>query len=186
MTEKQEAAIEAITDRFRVIAAEYQNLEGQIRAAQETIAKLQSQLEPLRQQAGDCYAAARVLNFDLIARVAAPPPTYPLSSEMTFHIEAPTPPVTVMPATRSIRDEILALAKTAFPEPLRAASVKEQLEKTRGPLHYKTVGMTLYRLAKEGKMVRRGQKNWFYVPPHDDAETENPGVAAPGLTNSDQ
>jgi hypothetical protein len=53
-----------------------------------------------------------------------------------------------------------------------------RIERTFGePLHSKTVGMTLYRLSKDG-LVRREGHNWFFVP--QAAATENPGATNAG------
>lgn len=48
--------------------------------------------------------------------------------------------------------------------------------------HDKTVGMTLYRLSKEG-LVRRQGHTWF--PVTVTTESENPGADTPGQTSSD-
>ncbi len=62
--------------------------------------------------------------------------------------------------------------------------MREFIEKTYGEtLHEKTVGMTLYRLSQDN-LVHRDGHTWFFGPPPP-AETENPGVAAPGSNNSD-
>jgi hypothetical protein len=91
----------------------------------------------------------------------------------------------VLPPPSSIREAVLDLAKAAFPQAVFAAELRKALEKQRGgTLHDKTIGMTLYRLSKDGLMRREGQKNWFYVPPLT-AETKNPGAEDAGAFNRD-
>lgn len=62
------------------------------------------------------------------------------------------------------RDIILNILKGAYPAPMRVGALKEAAEADLGrSVHYKTPGMTLYRLTKEGS-VRREGRDWFYVP----------------------
>ena len=79
-----------------------------------------------------------------------------------------------------IRELVLERTKGLSPNGLKAAEIREFIEKTypnSGKLHEKTVGMTLYRLLQDG-LVRREGHTWFFAPPK--AEAKNPGVAAPG------
>jgi hypothetical protein len=77
-----------------------------------------------------------------------------------------------------IRDRVLEQLKTMGSEGAKAAALRSYLEAAHGiKTHEKTVGMTLYRLLREG-LVRRDGRTWFFVPPS--AETKNPGGSAPG------
>ncbi len=118
--------------------------------------------------------AAAAANFDIV-RKGDPPRPYleqPKSS-----VRLPT-----KPERPPIRDVVLEQLGVAGIAGAKAATIREYIERTFGDIiHEKTVGMTLYRLAKEG-LVRRDGHNWFIVPPK--AETVNPGVAAPGLEES--
>ena len=81
----------------------------------------------------------------------------------------------------SIRELVMQRLKTAGDAGSKARPIRDYIEKTYGiTLHYKTVGMTLYRLLQDG-LVRRVGQTWFIVP--QVAETVNPGVGAPGSGN---
>lgn len=81
-----------------------------------------------------------------------------------------------------IRELVLNELRVAFPDGLTAAAIRERVQAIRGPLHDKTIGMTLYRLSLLN-MSRRDGRTWFFVPPK--AETENPGGDTPGLFKSE-
>jgi hypothetical protein len=69
-----------------------------------------------------------------------------------------------MAAGRQFKDVALDLLAQAHPRPLKAAEVQEGVERELGrEFHWKTAGMTLYRLSKEYKVTRKGQ-SWFFVP----------------------
>lgn len=71
------------------------------------------------------------------------------------------------PKSGQFKDVTLELLAKAYPAPLKAADVQEAAEAALGrPFHWKTSGMTLYRLKTEGAVRRDGQW-WFYVPPED-------------------
>ena len=57
------------------------------------------------------------------------------------------------------------------------ATIKEFIASQNIEMHDKTVGMTLYRLSKDG-LARRDGRTWFYVAPKE--ETENPGDGGAG------
>jgi hypothetical protein len=80
-----------------------------------------------------------------------------------------------------VKDIVLNLVKEAGERGTKAANIRSYISSTYGrKLHAKTVGMTLYRLAKEGLVHRQGHI-WFFGP--EKSETKNPGVAAPGPNN---
>jgi hypothetical protein len=63
----------------------------------------------------------------------------------------------------------------------KSMPLREWLRKTHNlETHYKTVGMTLYRLSQESppKVHRRGHV-WFFGPPYEE-QPKDPGVDAPG------
>lgn len=75
-------------------------------------------------------------------------------------------------------DIVLDRLKAAGAKGSKAAPIQQYIENVYATkIHDKTVGMTLYRLARAG-LVRRDGHTWFIVP-----ETVNPGVAAPGPIN---
>ena len=155
--------------------AEFNEARDTITAAENQIAKAKSAQERAVRTYAELRVAAKVFGFDLddaMERFKNPSPETDSAPDIAGETATAAP----------IREAILKLAEAAYPHPVRASMLQAELEKTRGPLHYKTVGMTLYRLSKEGRMQRRGQKDWFYVPAI--AETKNPGGETPGLFNS--
>jgi hypothetical protein len=63
-----------------------------------------------------------------------------------------------------IRDIILDALRNAYPEPLRVSQLKPLAERVIGrPVHFKTPGMTLYRLSKDGLVTRDG-RDWYFKP----------------------
>jgi hypothetical protein len=82
------------------------------------------------------------------------------------------------PEMPRIADIIVERLNTAGGDGSKAADIRRYISrKYDADIHEKTVGMTLYRLQKDG-VVRREGHTWFLAPEH--AEKRNPGVAAPG------
>jgi hypothetical protein len=80
-----------------------------------------------------------------------------------------------------VKDIVLDRLKAAGESGTKAAPIREYIVQTYGQeIHVKTVGMTLYRLLKEGVAHRKGII-WFFGPPP--AETKNPGGETPGLSD---
>lgn len=82
-------------------------------------------------------------------------------------IDGPTAIETKNPQTdgdgQSARQIILTALEAAYPTPMRAANLKRIIEQELGrEVHYKTPGMTLYRLAEQ-KLVRREGRDWHLV-----------------------
>jgi hypothetical protein len=93
-------------------------------------------------------------------------------------VALPNPP---RPSRPTLREAVLSRLAAAEDRGLKAAPIREWFETTFGEqIHEKTVGMTLYRLQKEG-LVRHEGHVWFLVPPK--AETGNPGAVTPGPFN---
>lgn len=115
-----------------------------------------------------------------------PPPTGPVRepepTANSAQIPAPsleTPPPPPMPRIKDIILEYLQMAHDLELGGVKAAEIRAHIEnKYATTIHEKTVGMTLYRLLKDGKVRRQGH-TWFFVPQTE--ETKNPGVEAPGL-----
>lgn len=69
-----------------------------------------------------------------------------------------------IPRQRLFKDVALEKLKEAYPKPLKAAQLKEAVERQLGrTVHPKTPGMSLYRLAQD-KLVRREGHKWYFVP----------------------
>jgi hypothetical protein len=78
----------------------------------------------------------------------------------------------------TIREMVLDRLKEAGDEGTKARPIRAFVEDKLGrELHAKTVGMTLYRLSKEG-LARSEGHTWFLV--EAEAETGNPGAVTPG------
>lgn len=99
----------------------------------------------------------------------------------------PSPPIpnvastTLTPgAEPSIRDLILLYLKQAGVKGEKAAFLRRKVETfLNRQIHYKTIGMSLYRLSKESPpLVRREGQVWFLAYPW--VETKDPGAATPG------
>ena len=141
----------------------------------------------ISQRAQDFVAAARVFGFDLeteyrayavqLANIAATP--YTVEAPQQASIPAVSPP-----RNRTVRDIVLEAAQQAYPSAVRAAALRKQLELQGIIVHEKTVGMTLYRLSREGVIERKGKADWFFVPEADRVPAaegrESPG-SDPGL-----
>lgn len=150
------AVIAATVERFRGIAREYA-------ANSDRIAELQKRQEMLSQQAQQCYATAALFNFELLAEMARldASPNSPVVEQ-----SPPVPAPSLPPAkSQTVREFILEVAQASYPNPVRAADLRQQLELQGKPTHEKTIGMTLYRLARdEGAMRREGKADWYFVP----------------------
>ena len=78
----------------------------------------------------------------------------------------------------TVREVSLNLLEGAGSLGMKADRIRDYLDRTYGlSVHEKTVGMTLYRLSRDG-LVRRTGHTWFLVQP--ETEAKNPGVGAPG------
>jgi hypothetical protein len=110
------------------------------------------------------------------ARAAATEtPTAPPPSSTT------APPQSFTSPRPSLRQILLDQLKLAGAPGSKAVPLREYFQSTYGlVIHEKTVGMTLYRLLKEG-LVHRDGHTWFFGPAS--AETENPGGETPGSDN---
>jgi len=79
----------------------------------------------------------------------------------------------------TVRELVLEQLKAVGAKGTTSTALREYIESARNTkLHYKTVGMTLYRLSKDGLVSRHG-RTWFIAPPK--GEAKNPGGETPGL-----
>lgn len=70
----------------------------------------------------------------------------------------------------SARDVVLAALREVYPSALRSDDVRRLIESHLGrPVHYKTPGMTLYRLSQEGLVQRHG-RSWYALMPKEEEE----------------
>lgn len=156
ITEATHAARQAIIQRFRGIAAEYEGNKQRIADLQEQINVIVKRQDELVASAQDCHAAARLFDLDLVAAAAA-----------QTHQEAPTPLTRASygsPEPPSVKEFVLREAEAAHPNPVRASALRKLYQDKFGPeLHEKTIGMTLYRLSRKQALRRRGI-DWYFVP----------------------
>ncbi|NDE91088.1 MAG: hypothetical protein EB059_08145 [Alphaproteobacteria bacterium] len=90
--------------------------------------------------------------------------------------------LTTKPEMPRVQDIVLDRLKKAGDKGSKAAPIQCYIKDTYNiDIHEKTVGMTLYRLSKEGR-VRRNGHFWFFVP--QTADTKNPDAGASGQTLS--
>lgn len=165
--EEKAAILKGTVAKFREIAADYQR-------TQQHITVLQNRLTELSAQAQDCHSTARLFGFDLIAAAAAQAHS---ETNAAPPVEMPPPAPSVPQRPNSIKVYVLEAARQAFPNPVRATQLRKQLEEQGINVHEKTMGMTLFRLKKEGLVERQG-RDWFFV--RDVPGKENPGDE-PGL-----
>ena len=135
-----------------------------------------------------CLQVGKLFGFDLEqiwqARIEAqakenqlfgPPPE---RSQASSAAPTPTPP-----KPKTIREHAIEAAEKAYPNAVRAGTIRKNLEEIGIKTHEKTVGMTLYRLLKDG-VLRRDGWDWFFVPADqrnaNSKAKEAPGGEAPG------
>ena len=128
---------------------------------------------------------------EIAHRHASPPPppaTAPLqiSEQAVLPItDISLPPTSgtqaAPPKPRSLREVILDRLRVAGADGSKTSVLREFCEREHGRIiHEKTVGMTLYRLQKDG-VVRRDGHIWFLAS--QNANAENPGADTPGPIN---
>jgi hypothetical protein len=150
--EAERAAAEAVRAKVRELATEYSEL----------LARMQTNWAAMQ----DALAAARLFNAEIDL-----PPDYPATAPSTH----PMPPIgsSTVPAQPSlferagdttIREAVLDELEKAGERGTKAAAIRRAIEDKIGrQLHYKTVGMTLYRLSERGQARREGY-TWFITP----------------------
>ncbi len=100
----------------------------------------------------------------------------PQSIAATVPQNIPAPAASEPP---TIYQMALQYLKQAGDKGAKASVIQTYVEKALGrEIHFKTIGMSLYRLLKRGQVRRKGH-TWFYVS----QETENPGAVTPGEIN---
>ena len=149
MTDGNMMIKQEVVERYKKASAEYQQVH-------EKIKELHERLAILNAIAKDCHAAARLFNFDLVGESSTL-----LTRNLTTKEDSSGSKTA---QKRTVREFILDEAKKAHPNPVRAGLIQKALEAERGEkVHYKTVGMTLYRLSIDG-LMKRNKYDWFFVP----------------------
>lgn len=109
---------------------------------------------------------------------------FTVAAEQSKNNETKTPAAKAV-ATKAemprVSDIVLDRLKEAGKAGTKAAPIQHYIETTYGTkIHDKTVGMTLYRLQKDG-LVRRDGYTWFIA-----GKAMNPGAATPGPSQSQE
>jgi hypothetical protein len=167
-------------DPIATILARYHKLCIAHTTAQGNIDRWQGCERDIMAKISDCFAAARVFEFDLIAE-------FQREAENGFRqsaLETPDAisaslislkPVAIVRSERTIKDLILWVTEREYPKPVRALNIRNELAKQGYNVHEKTVGMTLYRLSKKDFVRRIGRLDWYFVPESERrASPENP------------
>lgn len=172
---QSDSAKQQVVAIFRALATRYRDNAARI-------AQIQAEQAELARRVDDCYAAARLLGFDVIAEAAAdgaPPPAAPLSQGQAS--QPPLPLTQAAPSSINIKKFIIDAAQSAYPNPIRATDIRKKLADRGIQVHEKTVGMSLYRLSKQ-HIVQRNGVDWFFVQPQQRkllSNTKGSGVSAP-------
>jgi len=80
---------------------------------------------------------------------------------------------------KTVKEHAIRAAELAYPNSIRASTLRQKLEEMGIKVHEKTVGMTLYRLSKDG-MLRRDGWDWFFVPEDERRPAAPQGEESPG------
>jgi hypothetical protein len=172
MVDSQEEVRAAILARYRQLCADHDK-------AQENVETVQAHQRELMTQINDCFSAARLFGFDLVAEFQGEAKGDPRQSML----RAPDPivpglsPVPAAPVVKSgptIKALVLEVAEKAYPSPVRSSRVHQDLSSRGYILHEKTVGMTLYRwsLPVNGGCTKRKGRDWYFVPPDQRGPTK--------------
>lgn len=139
------------------VKAEYRRLMSERENIAQKLAKNTAALQ-------DCAAAGRLFGVpielppDLIV-VKRPSPS--------LHLLGPR-----NAPDQTIRDMVLKQLEGAGEKGIKAQAIQRTIEGTLGrKLHYKTVGMTLYRLSVKGEAHRGGHFIWYFGPNGPKAKT---------------
>ena len=188
MNGHEKQAIIAIGAKVFKFLNENQRLNDQVAALQETIKTNQATIN-------DCVAGLRVFGIDVNAEGVWRQFNEQYFQEITSLLEEAGPQQhtqdqamgnstaqTFISARQPISILIIERLKDVGFHGSKALPLRNYLKETYNiDTHYKTVGMTLYRLSQENppKVHRIGHK-WFFGPPI--AETKNPDASTSGQT----
>lgn len=168
-------------DARATILTRYSRLCTAHKNVQDNADRLQAHERELMAQISDCFAAARVFGFDLIAefqrtaKIVSQQLPLRTSDRTASDLLREVSPVAAARSEPTVRDLVLSAIERAHPNPVRASTLRRELANIGHATHEKTVGMTLYRLSKEGGVRRVGGRDWYFVPESErGASPENP------------
>lgn len=145
-------------DWRQAAAAEYVERRDELLRSRERtaarLAQLQNKLVQLDMDLGDLFRGAKAFGL-------------PVAEEIDFSTQRDDGALIVQAKTQGepgqFKDVALQVLKERFPMTMRAPEVQAEVESRLGrSFHWKTAGMTLYRLKKDGLVNREGQK-WAYA-----------------------
>jgi len=163
-SEARASAIRAAVQKYLEILVEYGS--GERMAAQGTamLEEGQARQKAAHEQFAQLLGMATLFSFDLQSEF-----NEEMHRQAQFQDVQPPPanlemmPAAIDPPKRTVKDHVADAAQRAYPNPVRASALRQQLASLGITVHEKTVGMTLYRLLKEGVVTRVG-RDWFFVP----------------------
>lgn len=187
--EDDDAVRAAIVRRYRQVCAEWTLDREQIKNFQTKIAYLETRQRELAERAKGYADAGRQFGVDVIAELESQ-----LHHEQeqqrqgSFEIiEGPqtSPPIQPPPERGpAVKDVILEIARQAFPQPVQAKEIRQELLNRGISTHEKTAGMTCYRWSLDG-LMRRSGRNWYFVPESERSKNHLNGHAKRWRTRSD-
>jgi len=181
--------VRSLPDWREAAAAEYgakrADLLGQRSKAERAIERMQKRLVEIEENIDDLDRGAKAFGLPVAATSATPNPLAVPPGMLAASAALSSVGAAVAAAGKSVqtaiqdglagqdgtghqfKDVALDLLAEVYPKSLKAAEVQHFAQIRLGRnFHWKTAGMTLYRLKNEYKVQRRGQ-NWFFVPENE-------------------
>lgn len=175
-----DAVAEATVAKYRELQKRFAEVTERRLAALKTAEELEKEQHRIGEQARQCHQTGILFGFDLGALLERPS-----SSPMHRQLELPPPPPH-RPKFPTVKSFVLDAAREAFPASVRAADLRRAILNHLGlELHEKTVGMTLYRLSKEGFITRNGI-DWFFNPNASRAANEDDEEPPPDFDEAEE
>jgi hypothetical protein len=157
-----------IARRYRQICADWAADQNTIERHHTAIQQCQLHQQELAAKANDCEAAARLFGFNVVAemaRVFEQEQTQVPLDVVPKPAAAPAPiPSTAPQKGPTVKDMVLDILRNAYPNPVRTSEIRQQLANRGIVTHEKTVGMSLYRWLRAGRIHRQGW-DWFFANP---------------------
>lgn len=172
------AAIKVAVEKFGEVLSAWLNADWEETQLKKRLSEIEGRKAEIMKQYHDCYSMARLFSFDLDLEYKAHLEKQRRLGGLSGRSSEPVlPPIEAKPKT--IKERVLEAARAAAPNAVRAGGIRKELDAQGIKVHPKTIGMTLYRLLREGRLARDGW-DWFLVPEAPPQEQESPGIQ-PGL-----
>ena len=166
-----DAAVIALVLKYDAILTEFVNAEREKQYHEALVQAAKERMDAAIDKYNACFVAAKLFEVDLKEEfkkyINRSNPLLIRSTQakedISIHSSNEGPPK----KTKTVKDFVMEALKASYPSHVQAGPIRKLIEEATGNnLHEKTVGMTLYRLYKEG-FVRRVGRNWFLVPDHE-------------------